>query len=185
MEDYSLHSDFESYLKENERLISFLEENNSLLNEYISPIVKSLVFLMNNMKTEENEITEDAKEIFEFGFHYLFENIEQLKLYLRQLNNDYQLLEKMALYIKIVFNLEELKVEIEKNEEIDATEREHDINRIDDALEFFEENIVPNIVINEFELDQYLILYYELLDKYPDIILMSDAFSEYCASFGI
>ena len=37
--------------------------------------------------------------------YYLFENLEQIKLYLRQLNNDYKLLDKMSLYIKIVFDL--------------------------------------------------------------------------------
>ncbi len=184
--DVTIYTDFENYIKENNHLISFLEENNSLLNEYISPIIKSLTYLKQMIENEEEEKTvHDIHAIFEYGFNFLFENLEQIKLYLRQLNNDYKLLEKMSLYIKIVFDLEELKLEIEKNKEIDEEEKENDMNKIDDALEFFEENIVPKVVINEFELDKYLNLYYDLLDKYTELVLMSDAFLEYCAIYGI
>ncbi|NLG80973.1 MAG: hypothetical protein GX490_00415 [Bacilli bacterium] len=115
----------------------------------------------------------------------MFENIEQIKLYLRQLNNDYKLLDKMAFYIKIVFDLEELKLEIEKTNDIEQAEKEKDIKAIDEMLEFFEENIVPDVTFNDLELDNYLRRYYDILDKYRDIPLIADAFMEYCAMYGI
>jgi len=183
--DNELYTDFENYVNENEHLISFLENENSLLNEYIAPIIKSLTYLMKMVDDDDEEPTNDFLVIFKYGFDYLFENLEQIKLYLRQLNNDYPLLDKMSLYIKIVFDLEELKIEIDKNHDIEQDEKMTDINRIDDALEFFEENIVPKVVINEFELDKFLNLYYELLEKYTEVVLMSDAFIEYCATYGI
>src|SRR5690606_8541302 len=105
MIDQVLYQDFESYLKENEKLITHLEKNHSLLSEYVLPIKKALVFL--RKLDELDEIDSEAQVIFEYGFNYLFENLEQIKLYLRQLNNDYELLDKMSLYIKIVFDLEE------------------------------------------------------------------------------
>lgn len=185
MMDNSLYSDFENYVNENGQLISYLENEHSLLNEFISPIIKSLSYLMSMIKIEEQEPSKDVQDLFEYGFKYMFENLEQIKLYLRQLNNDYTLLDKMSLYIKIVFDLEELKLEIDKNQEIDEEEKTFDLKRIDESLEFFEENIVPKVVINEFELDKYLNLYYELLDKYTELTLMSDAFIEYCATYGI
>ncbi|QVK19443.1 hypothetical protein KHQ81_07110 [Mycoplasmatota bacterium] len=183
--DNTLYSDFENYVNENGQLISHLENEQSLLNEFITPIIKSLSYLMLIMKAEEEEPSKDVQELFEYGLNYMFENLEEIKLYLRQLNNDYTLLDKMSLYIKIVFDLEELKLEIEKNQEIDEEEKSYDLKRIDQSLEFFEENIVPNVVINEFELDKYLNLYYELLDKYTELTLMSEAFIEYCAAYGI
>lgn len=182
MIDQKLYLDFENYLKENEVLVTHLESNNSLLSEYIIPIKKALIFLK---QMEDKDIVDDVEVIFEYGFSYLFDNLEQIKLYLRQLGNDYDLLDKMSLYIKIVFDLEELKFEIDKNETIDENEKLNDINKIDEALQFFEDNIVPHIAINEFELDRYLNLYYDLLNKYTDVVFMSDAFKEYCAIYGI
>ncbi len=184
MIDQQLYNDFVNYIKENNKLISFLEENKSLLTDYISPIIKSLTFLAKIAESDENN-SEEIQSIFDYGLSYLFENLEQLKLYLRQLNNDYQLLDKMSFYIKIVFDLEELKMEIEKCDDIDKEEKNKDINRIDDVLEFFEDNIVPNVVINEFELDNYLKLYYDLLNKYTNIVLANEAFNEYCSIYGI
>lgn len=183
MIDQVLYQDFESYLKENEKLITHLEKNHSLLSEYVLPIKKALVFL--RKLDELDEIDSEAQVIFEYGFNYLFENLEQIKLYLRQLNNDYELLDKMSLYIKIVFDLEELKFEIDKSETIDEDEKQNDINKIDEALQFFEDNIVPQIAINEFELDKYLNLYYDLQNKYTDLVFMSEAFKEYCSVYGI
>lgn len=179
MEKYSLYTDFENYVKENQKLINFLEEEQSLLNDYVNPIIKSMTHIM---KQTEDSIETDVINLFSVGFNLLFENIEQLKLYLRQLNNDYELFEKMSLYIKIIFYLEELKVEINKDVENDNA---NDIKSIDEALDFFEEIIVSNILFNEFELDKYLNLYYELLDKYAEVYLMVDAFSEYCTTYGI
>ena len=179
-----LYQDFQNYIRENNQLISYLEKNNSLLAEYIVPIKKALIFL-EQIKKIDKKATNEVEVIFEYGFSYLFENLEQIKLYLRQLYNDYDLLDEMSFYIKIVFDLEELKLEIDKHETIDEDEKINDINKIDEALQFFEDNIVPKIVINEFELDRYLNLYYDLLHKYTDLVLMSEAFKEYCAMYGI
>src|SRR5690554_592383 len=102
MIDKTLFTDFENYINENSNLITYLKDHNSLLDEYVTPIIKSLTFLM-KMSQVEKEISEEAEVIFEYGFNYLFENLEQIKLYLRQLHNDYELLDKMSFYIKIVF----------------------------------------------------------------------------------
>ncbi|HEY8365338.1 MAG TPA: hypothetical protein VIK84_07165 [Haloplasmataceae bacterium] len=184
MLDKTLYSDFENYIKENNNLIEYLKSNNSILDEYVSPIIKSLSFLV-KMAQIEDKITAETELIFQYGFNYLFENLEQIKLYLRQLHNDYKLLDKMSFYIKIVFDLEELKLEINKNESITEKDKQKDINLIDEALEFFEDNIVPDVAINEFELDKYLHLYYDLLDKYSELEFMIDVFNEYCATYGI
>ncbi len=179
MGKYSLYTDFENYVKENQLLINFLEKEQSLLNDYVSPIIKTMTYIM---KQTADIVESNLLDIFNFGFNLLFENIEQLKLYLRQLNNDYKLFDKMSLYIKIIFDLEELKVELIKDTENDY---ENDIKSIDKTLDFFEEIIIPNISLNEFELDKYLNLYYEFLGKYSEINLMVDVFSEYCGTYGI
>jgi hypothetical protein len=184
MIEQTLFSDFENYIKENEGLILYLQTSKSILDDYISPIIRSLTFLA-KLSNFEAENDNEGQIIFEYGYNYLFENLEQIKLYLRQLYNDYKLLDKMSLYIKIVFDLEELKLEIDKNEAIDERDKQTDINEIDEVLSFFEDNIVPDFVINEFELDKYLKLYYDLLAKYTDLVLMGDAFRDYCAAYGI
>lgn len=178
----SLYKDFINYVNDNHQLISYLEESQSILNDYVAPIIKALYYLN---KIAKEDTSREIEDVFQFGVNYLFENIEQIKLYLRQLNNDYKLLDKMAFYIKIVFDLEELKLEIEKTNDIEQAEKQKDIKAIDEMLEFFEENIVPDVTFNDLELDNYLRRYYDILDKYRDIPLIADAFMEYCAMYGI
>lgn len=180
----SLYNDFINYVNENHQLITYLDESQSVLNDYVGPIIKALYYL-NKISEEDEDVNKEIEDVFQFGVNYLFENIEQIKLYLRQLNNDYQLLDKMAFYIKVVFDLEELKLEIDKVSDIDQDEKERDIKIIDEILEFFEENIVPDVTFNELELDNYLSSYYDMIDKYRDIPLTAEAFMEYCASYGI
>ncbi|MDF2698740.1 MAG: hypothetical protein K0Q49_296 [Haloplasmataceae bacterium] len=179
LENFSVFKDFESYVTENEKLINYL--NNSLLNDLIIPIVKTLTYLENLDK--EDELSIDNIEIFEFGFEYLFENLEQIKIYLHQFKNNYEVLEAKSVYIKMIFQLEEFKVELTKKEETD-TEMKRDLKKIDEAINFFDESLTSTIII-EHELEDYLRFYYELTDKYDDIYLVSDSFNEYCANYGI
>lgn len=184
MENYSVFSDFEHYVRENEEIITFLEQEQSLLNDYVAPIVRALNYIKKLKETEDEEFTQDDEDIFKYGFDYLFENIEQIKLYIHQLENDYYLLEKRSYYVKMVFQLEELKVELEKMERSD--EITENLQLIDKLLEYFETYITKeDILIDETEMNQNISQFYHLFDQYNEIVLLTDAFNAYCATYGI
>lgn len=181
---YSLFSDFQKYLDENEKIINFLNDNNSILNEFVLPIIKTLSYLDKLAKENDEGLSKSDYQIFEFGIEYLFEKNEQIKLYLKQFNNSYDLLEKMSLYIKIIFNLEEYIVELKKEINYDKKEIENDLNLINDCIRFFEDYI-NNKDNMDSNLDEFLNNYYYIRNKYNDITLIADAFIRYCNNYGI
>jgi hypothetical protein len=185
MEKYSLYTDFQNYINENYELLYRLESEESILDDFTSPIIKTLTYLYGKALEDEDTISKEDKQIFEFGFQFLFENIEQIKLYLKQLNNDFELLEKRSFYIKMIFNAEELKVEINKNTELSANEIKKDLEKLDEILNFFENLIDVEIEINDELLNAYMIAYNDICNKYDTIVLMSDAFILYCNTYGI
>jgi hypothetical protein len=184
MEQYSIFEDFAHYVEENYDLISFLEMNDSILNDYVSPIIKTLTYLKKLKEVEEEALSEEDASIFDFGFEYLFENIEQIKLYYKQLNEDYFNLEQNSFYIHMVFQLEELKVELLKME--DLADKEKDLALIEQLLDYFESLIAVEPIKVEDETMQESIESFELLyQKYDEVVRLTDAFHEYCATYGI
>lgn len=184
LEDYSVFSDFEYYLNENEELIDYLEAKNSLLNVFIRPVIKTLNYLIEQNNLEGKELDQEEEIIFAYGFDYLFENLEQIKLYLKSFNGDYELLEKKSLYIRFVFELEELKLELEKRE-VKSDDVEDDIQQMDMLLDYFE-GLIETDAKDEQKFEKMVLLYYTLFDKYKeDVVLITEAFSAYCATYGI
>lgn len=181
MENYSIFTDFQHYIEENKELIDYLEEHESLLDEFVSPIIKALNYLNKLQKKNNQGLAEDDQAIFSYGFDYLFENIEQIKLYIHQFHGSFELLEKKSPYIKIIFQLEELKVELEKMEE--EPKVKSSLTLIQDLLDYFE-----GVIDSEelpMDLESKIISYYELLNEYNDVLMIADAFNEYCATYGI
>jgi hypothetical protein len=185
MEHYSIFEDFAHYVEENYDLISFLEMNDSILNDYVAPIIKTLTYLKKLKEVQEEELNEEDEAIFAFGFEYLFENIEQIKLYLKQLEDDYFNLEQNSFYINMVFQLEELKVELQKMEENEAG-REQDLHLINQLLEYMESLIaIDSVVMDDQKLQESIENYERLYQKYEEVVRLTDAFHEYCATYGI
>lgn len=182
MDTYDIYKDYSSYLKENEELITKLQQSNSLLTEYIDPIIKALGYLQTQKEYHAEEYTAEDEAIFSAGFNCLFENLEQIKLYLHALNDDYSLLDRHSYYIKLIFDLEEIKVELEKLDEQPL----NDIKKIAKSLEFFEQLISPqSSEIDEDELGKHLKIWESMQKKYDFIIPLTVAFNEYCESVGI
>lgn len=186
MDAYTVYDDFLSYIQENDSIITFLEDNHSILNDFVEPVIKTLNYLNKQKISEGSELNHEDFDIFQFGFEYLFENVEQIKLYLEGFNQDFLLLEEKSFYIKMVFQLEELKLELEKKSDIDATTMEHDLSFIDEALSFFEDLVhSKQNLYDEHKMNQYIVKFNELYEEYDDIVLLSDAFDQYCSTYGI
>ena len=184
MEEYSVFNDYLNYIEENKAIIEHLENRQSLLTDFISPIIKTLSYI--NVLNECDELNSEYLEIFQYGFEYLFENLEQIKLYKKQLNDDINLLEQRSIYIKMIFVFEEYKMELLKIDgENMHPDLKPDLRKIDEVLHLFEDFLTPNSLIDEQVLDGVLRFYYELQYKYDEIVLLMDAFNEYCATYGL
>ncbi|ERJ13683.1 hypothetical protein [Haloplasma contractile] len=182
---FSVYNDYKQYIEENEKIIHFLRDNDSMLNTYVSPIIKSIGALKAYVDGEDRELNQEEINIVEFGFNYLFENLEQIKLYLKQFNGDLLALESKSYLINIIFELEEYKEEIEKDHELDQSEKEQDLKQINAILTYLESILtVENHKESEL-LNAYIQKFYDLKSKYKDVVVAAHAFEEYCAEFGI
>lgn len=187
--EYSVFDDFEHYINENYELIQYLEAKESILNDFVGNVIKALRFLINLKHQEGKALDLEDEMIFTYGFDFLFENVEQLKLYLKLFDGDYERLEKKSLYIRFVFELEELKVEIEKREE-KPEGYEEDLKLMNELLDYFEglieaEKEVENQLKEDLDFERKVMQFYSLFKKYDDVVLITDAFKAYCASYGI
>ena len=153
------------------------------MNVFVSPVIKALELFDRTKGAGRKELDEEDEMIFEYGFDFLFENIEQIKLYLQAFEGDYEKLEKNSLYIRLIFELEELKVEIEKMDE-KPDDSSKDLSHIDQLLDYFE-GLMESNERDETVFERMMILFYALFEKYDDVVLIADAFSEYCATYGI
>jgi hypothetical protein len=76
--------DFKSYFHQNFSLIELLRENNSLVYDRISDVLKVLGFI-EMLADEDKTIEEDFEVIFKVGFSFFHEQFEEIKAYY----NDY------------------------------------------------------------------------------------------------
>lgn len=101
--------DYNSWLEDNQDLIVMLEKNNSVIYERLDDIIKVLSYI-EALYLAQKEVEEDLEVIFDVGFSYLYETIEEVKLYYENyLNNDFILLNQYSYIINYILYLDDLK----------------------------------------------------------------------------
>lgn len=102
-------NDYNAWLKDNNDFLMMLKDNNSSVYHRLMDVFKILEYiesLYNSQKSIESELA----EIFEFGYAYLFDTIEEVKLYYENyFNRDYILFSKYESLINYILYLDDLK----------------------------------------------------------------------------
>ncbi len=82
-----MKSDYRNWLLENNDFLNHLSHHNSVLYLYIKDVIISLNYID---ALEENEVDADMREIFDTGYAYLYNFIEELKIILENyFKNDF------------------------------------------------------------------------------------------------
>lgn len=104
--------DYNSWLMDNEDFLVMLEKNNSAIYERLDDVIK-VVSYIEALYVAQKKVDEDMEIIFDVGFSYLFETIEEVKLYFKTyLNNDMLLLNKYSYVINYILYLDDLKASL-------------------------------------------------------------------------
>lgn len=74
-----MKSDYKNWLLENNDFLNHLSHHNSVLHLYIKDVIISLNYID---ALEENEVDADMREIFDTGYAYLYNFVEELKIIL-------------------------------------------------------------------------------------------------------
>ena len=73
--------DYLSYVASNKDLLELLENNSSILYYHLKDVVYVCDYISDFFsKNKKNESNDDLNIIFETGFKYLYEQLEQIKL---------------------------------------------------------------------------------------------------------
>lgn len=72
--------DYKSYVKGNKNFLELLRENNSLVYDRLNDLLKVLGFI-ELLFDQDKAIDEELELIFEVGFSFLHEQLEEIKIY--------------------------------------------------------------------------------------------------------
>lgn len=129
--------DYKSYKKANQKFLNLLEENSSLVYERLYDLLKVLGYI--ELQVDQNiKLSDELAFIFDVGYSFLHEQLEELKLYYSNyFNNDLILLLEKELFLNYILYIDDLsEVLKEKKKYTKELEKEFDIirNEIDSIL---------------------------------------------------
>lgn len=126
--------DYKAYLYQNHNFIELLKENNSLIYDRLEDVFKVLNFI-ELMVDASKPLEEELEIIFEVGFSYLHEQIEEIKVYYhRVFNNNYSLMQKYESLINYSLYLSDLE-EVLKEKNLYNEQTGNTINSVIEKIE--------------------------------------------------
>lgn len=145
--------DYKSYLLDNQDFIQLLKESNSIIYDRLEDVFNVLEFIEKRVEKYE-KVEEEFEVIFEVGFSYLHEQLEELKnIYNLYFKNDLAGLKKYASLINYYLYLSDL-VEALKEKSLYSEEAKQAISNIYDEIEniFSEKKDFKQEIFNRFNL---------------------------------
>ena len=110
--------DYKNYLNINKDLITLLKDNDSILYYRFKDVIYVCNYIVEFFKKNKvNSDNEDLEVIFETGFKYLYEQLDQIKIYFEKFfNKDYFLFKKYELLINYALYIDDFSESLaEKN----------------------------------------------------------------------
>ena len=164
-------NDFKSWVKENEELINFLKENDSLIMARYNDIMMVLSYLS---KKEEN-LDADLSVIYDFGFSYIYDRFDYIKEFIKTyFDGDRVEFLKYEQLINYYIYLEDLHDVIE--------EREMDValyqKRLDAIAKEIIEVIKERIEFNDQLVDKFNMMLDSAFPSKADLSTTPEVFSQ-------
>lgn len=135
-----MKNDFLAWEKQNEEFLEHLEHHDSILYSRIYDVLRVLDFLsmLDEDSAKDIETNEDLSIIFETGYAYLYNFVNDIKLYLENyFNNDLHKLLEFEDLVNYSLYVEEIKdnlIDENKYDEIISKEFEYILSDIENKL---------------------------------------------------
>lgn len=147
--------DYKAYVKQNYNFLELLRENNSYIYERLNDVLKVLGYI-ELLVDDETKVNEDLEVIFEVGFSYLHEQLEEIKVYYNTyFKKDYPLFRQYEQFINYSLYLDDLE-EVLKEKKLYTIDTKKAIDEIAAEIE--------NVLVNKFEPNK------DLFEKFNNLI---------------
>lgn len=153
--------EYKQYFNDNYKLINTLKNHNSITYDRLAEVMKVLNIIMEIHK-DSNKVDEEFEIIFEVGFSYFHEQLEQIKIYYHNyFKSDYHYFQKYEFFINYTLYLDDLIQTLTEKKQIEETDI-LTINKIQSEIDvILLKKLEPSLEI----LDEY--------NKELDILLVS------------
>jgi hypothetical protein len=166
--------EYEAYMKENNDFLQAFQNINSLTYIRLSNLIKLLNIIVDMDKRKKN-ISDELEIIFDSGFTFLSDQIEDIKIYFNNFfDEDFDLLFKYEHLINVYLTYEDLMVSIKEQSVLDADTKktiEHILFEIEDVLKYRKEFI--NEKYQEF--DEVI---QDISNRFPNVKITLEIFEE-------
>lgn len=166
--------EYKSYLSENDDFLQAFQNHNSLTYIRLSNLIKLLNIIVDKQE-EEKKLSEELEIIFDSGFTFLFEQLEDIKIYYYKFfDEDFDLLFKYEHLINVYLTYEDLMVSIKEQSKLDE-ETKKAINDVLNEIEDVLRNKKALSIERYQEIDDLML---EISNQYPDVKITLEILEE-------
>jgi hypothetical protein len=182
MRDERIYHEYASWKMENHELLKYLVESNSDLIMRFKHVIDVTDFLYDKL-VENLAYTDDENHIFETGFYYLFDQIEEItNLLSKAYKNNVQDLEKRARDVNLLLSAIDFQNELLGVENFEQKDMDRLVEFEQSVLEKLEKKeIVPSEMYQHLDTISYEIFNKLNVEYYP----IDDIFLEIADELGI
>lgn len=182
MRDEKVYHEYANWKIENHELLKYLVENNSDLILRFKHVIDVTDYLYDKLIDDES-YTDDEDHIFETGFYYLFDQIEEITNLLKKAyQNNVQDLEKRAKDVNLLLSTIDFQNELLGVENFEQKDMDRLVEFEQSVLEKLEKKeSVPQHMFNHLDTISYEIFNKLNLEYYP----IDDIFLEIADELGI
>ena len=182
MRDEKVYHEYANWKIENHELLKYLVENNSDLILRFRHVIDVTDFLYDKL-IDDDHYTEDEDQIFETGFYYLFDQIEEIATLLKKAyQNNVRDLEKRAKDVNLLLSTIDFQNELLGVENFEQKDMDKLVEFEQFVLEKLEKKeTIPDHMFSKLDKISYEIFNKLNLEYYP----IDDIFLEIADELGI
>lgn len=167
--------DYLSYVAGNKDLLDLLENNNSVLYYHLKDVIYVCNYISNYIKkSNQNENNADLEVIFETGFKYLYDQLEQIKIYYEKyFNKDYFLFKHYELLINYALYIDDFTECLSEKNHLTA----HRKNILSTLAKDIDKLIVEKASWNDQDIDEFNQIINSCLPKNIELLTTEDIFA--------
>ena len=167
--------DYKNYITGNKELLELFEQNNSILYYHLKDVIYVCNYISNFFKkNKESDETEDLEVIFETGFKYLHEQLEQIKIYYDKFfNKDYFLFKRYELLVSYTLYIDDISESLAEKEYLTA----HCKNILSTLAKDIDKMIVEKTTWNDNDIDKFNEIINSCLPNNVEILTTEDIFA--------
>lgn len=167
--------DYLSYVSSNKDLLVLLENNNSILYYHLKDVLYVCNYIADFFKkNKKNESINDLEIIFDTGFKYLYEQLEQIKLYYEKyFNKDYFLFKHYEALINYALYIDDFTECLSEKNHLTS----HRKNILSTLAKDIDKLIIEKGSWNDLDIDNFNQIINSCLPKNFEAITTEDIFA--------